>query len=266
MKTRDLSPYHAESKPLSLIKTLQGILTQGWGWYQSRQAQEELILALDEVLSDECLMLRDVTIPRVPKPIPLVLISPAGLTVINPKAVQGFFRAEGKRWETLGRNDEYQLASNNLIRETWLYEKTIEGYLKKHNFKAPTNRSALIFVNPETDIESIRPRVKVIRADGIINFARQLAVAKPVFTDIDFRNTVKLLSQPRLPKETSQKNPAAPVPQDTSPAVPKQVDESIEKISQAVNFNRREWIILISMAVLLIIVLIILITLVVMSG
>ena len=266
MKTRDLSPYHAESAPLSFLKSLQGIFAQGWGWYQSRQAQEELIQMLDEVLSDEYLMLRDVTLPRVPKPIPLVLVSPAGLTVINPKNNEGFFRAEGKRWEVLGRNDEYQLAPNNLIRETWLYEKTIEGYLKKHNFKAPTNRSALIFVNPETDIESIRPRVRVIRADGVINFARQLAIAKPVFTDIDYRNTVKLLAEPRLPKEPVKKQPPETIPQPSQTAVPPKVDESIEKISQTVNFNRREWTILIGLSVLLIVVLIVLITIVVMSG
>ena len=266
MKTRDLSPYHAESAPLDFMKTIQGIFALGWDWYESRQAQEELIETLDEVLSDECLMLRDVTLPRVPKPIPLVLISPSGLTVINPKRKRGFFRAEGKRWETLGKNDEYQLAPNNLIRETWLYEKTIEGYFKKHNFKAPTNRSALIFVNPETDIESIRPRVRVIRADGVINFARQVAVAKPAFTDIDYRNTVKLLAEPRLPVEPVKKKPPETVQPQAPPVVPQKVDESIDKISRAVNFNRREWTILIGLSVGLIIVLIILITLVVMSG
>lgn len=268
MKTKDLSNYSAENTSLSFIKSIGGILTQGWSWYQSRLAQEELITILEEILSDECLMLRDVTIPRVPRPIPLVLVAPSGLTVINPKNTKGYYRAEGKRWEELRRNEEFELAPVNLIRETWLYEKTIEGYFKKHNFKAPTQRSALIFVNPETHIESIRPRVQVIRADGITNFARKLAIAKPAFTDIDYRNAVRLLTHPRMPEEKPEKKQpeSSYYPEEPKAPLPPKVDESLDKISSRVNFNRREWTILIALGVLLIFVLIALILLITLSS
>jgi uncharacterized membrane protein YukC len=66
--------------------------------------------------------------------------------------------------------------------------------------------------------------------------------------------------------EPVQKKPPETVQPQAQPVVPEKVDESIEKISRAVNFNRREWTILIALSVGLIIVLIILITLVVMSG
>ncbi|MDZ7844834.1 MAG: NERD domain-containing protein [Anaerolineales bacterium] len=265
MKTRDLSQYKAESNVLTFLRNIQGILTQGWSWYQSRKSQEELITILDEVLSDECLLLRDVTLPRVGKPIPLVLVAPSGLTVINPKNQLGYYRAEGKRWEELRKNDEFELAPSNLIRETWLYEKTIEGYFKKHQFKAPTHRSALIFVNPETHIESIRPRVRVIRADGILNFARKMAIAKPAFTDIDFRNAVNLLTHPELPKEPSMKPQPEPFSEESERTIPPKVEENIQKVSSRINFNRREWTILIALGVFLIIVLIALILLITLS-
>lgn len=265
MKTRDLSKYQAESNVLAFLKNIQGILAQGWSWYQSRKSQEELITILDEVLSDECLMLQNVNLPKVSKPIPLVLITPSGLNVINPKNHLGYYRAEGKRWEELRKNDEFELAPTNLIRETWLYEKTIEGYFKKHRFKVPTHRSALIFVNPETHIESIRPRVKVIRADGIFNFARKLAIAKPAFTDIDFRNAVKLLTQPELPKEPNKKTKPEPYTEEPEQTIPPKVEENIEKVSSRINLNRREWTIIITLGVLLIIVLIALILLITLS-
>ena len=262
MRTIDLSKYQAESGFAGVLKTMQGVFSYGWSWQQNRKSQEELIEILETVLGNDCVLLRDVEIPKVGRPIPVVLITPASLMVINPKTQQGFFRAEGKRWEELGRDDEYKPASNNLIRETWLYQKTIEGYLKQHNFSAPTDRGVMIFVSPETHVESIRPRVRIIQADGIKNFARELAISKPVFSDIDFRSVVRLLSDPRLPeKQKIKKGPSektAKMPERMA-----KVDENLEKVTNRINFSRREWVVVGSLVALVIIVLIILITLVI---
>lgn len=265
MRTIDLSKYQSETGGTGgVLKRLQGMFSYGWSWQQSRKNQEELIEILGSVLGNDCVLVRDVEIPRVGRPIPLVLLTPSTLLVINPKSQQGFFRAEGKRWEELGRDDEYRLAQNNLIRETWLYQKTIEGYLKQHNFSAPMDRGVMIFVSPETVVESIRPRVRVIQADGIKNFARELSIAKPVFSDMDFRTAINLLSNPRLPDKTKKKKAPPPPPAtDTSP-VPEalaKVDQEIGKATRRANFTRREWVIIISLVILVIVVLIILILL-----
>ena len=264
MRTIDLSKYQAESGFAGILKTIQGVFSYGWSWQQTRKSQEELIEILETVLGNDCVLLRDVMIPRVGRPIPVVLVTPASLMVINPKTQQGFFRAEGKIWEELGRDDEYKPAPNNLIRETWLYQKTIEGYLKQHNFSAPTDRGVMIFVSPETHVESIRPRVRIIQADGIKNFARELAISKPVFSDMDFRSAVRLLSEPRLPeKQKGKKGPrekAAKMPETMT-----KVDENLEKVTKRINFSRREWVIVGSLVGLVIIVLIILITVVILT-
>jgi hypothetical protein len=264
MRTIDLSKYQAEPGISGMLKTLQGSLAYGYSWNQSRKSQEELAEILGSVLGNECVLLRDVNIPKVTRPIPMVLITPAVLLVINPKSVQGFFRAEGKHWEELGGNNEYRPAMNNLIRETWLYHKTIEGYYKQHNFSAPMDRGVMIFVSPETVVESIRPRVRVVQADGIKNFARELSISKPVFSDRDFREAVKLLTNPRMP--VKEKKPKVPPPELAEPApVPEplvKVDESINKVARKANFTRREWVIVGILIVLLIIVLIVLIGLI----
>lgn len=262
MRTIDLSKFQSESGAGGILKSIQGMFSYGASWRSSRKAQEELIEILETVLGNDCVLLRDIEIPRVGRPIPLVLITPASLMVINPKSLPGFFRAEGKRWEVLGRNDEYQRAPDNLIRETWLYQKTIEGYLKQHNFSAPTDRGVLIFVSPETHVESIRPRVRVIQSDGIKNFARELAISKPVFSEMDFRTVVRLLSEPRLPDKQSLKKP----PKETDIAAQEtidKVDQSLEKVTTKINFTRREWIIVGILSLLVIVVLVILITLVI---
>jgi len=262
MRTIDLSKFQTESGLAGIFNALRGILSYGWHWQQSRKNQEELVEVLDTVLGNDCTLLRNVNIPHVGRPIPVVLLTPASLMVINPKSQQGFFRAEGKRWEELGRNDEYKLASNNLIRETWLYQKTIEGYLKQHNFSIPADRGVMIFVSPETVIETIRPRVRVIQADGIKNFARELAISKPVFSDMDFRNAIKLLSNPQIPAKVKPKK--APR-EETSPvpdAVAK-VDESLGRVTNRINFTRKEWTIVAGLIAVVIVVLIILITLVI---
>ncbi len=262
MKIIDLSKFQAEPGIAGIFKTIQGIFSYGWSWQQSRKNQEALVEVLETVLGNDCVLLRDVNIPQVGRPIPVVLITPASLIVINPKSQQGFFRAEGKRWEEMGRDDEFQLAANNLIRETWLYQKTIEGYLKQHNFSAPMDRGVMIFVSPETNVESIRPRVRVIQADGIKNFARELAISKPVFSDMDFGTVIRLLSEPRLPDKNKMKN----IPQDmldTSPDTAAKVDESLGRVTNKINFTRREWITVGSLVALLIVVLVILITLVI---
>jgi hypothetical protein len=241
-------------------------MSYGYSWQQSRKNQEELIEILGSVLGNECVLLRDVNIPKVNRPIPLVLVTPATVMVINPKSQQGFFRAEGKFWGELGRNDQYRPAANNLIRETWLYQKTIEGYFKQHNFTAPMDRGVMIFVSPETVVESIRPRVRIIQADGIKNFARELSIAKAVFSDMDFKAAVNLLSHPKLPpKSKQQKAPPVellePLPMDDEPDI---VDETIAKATRTFNFSRREWVIIGVLAFLLVVVFIVLAALITM--
>lgn len=262
MKTIDLTPYKNDSDVLSTLKTLQGIIVQGWSWYQSRKSQKKLISILDDILSDECVLLRNVNLPKAGKPIPLVLVAPSGTTVINPKDKKGFFRAEGKKWEVMGQGEEYKPAFNNLIHETWVFQKTIEGYLKRHNFKAPNLSGALIFVSTETHIESISPIVKVIRADGIKNFARRLAISKPEFTDLDFRNLIKLLTNPALPEKKK-----APIPEEEpSPqAEPFRFEEKLNDLVDVVNFSRKEWIIIGILIIFVILVLIALITLILLT-
>ena len=262
MRIIDLSKYHSESGLAGFFKRLQGAFTFGWSWPQSRKSQEDLIEILKTVLGNDCVMLRDVNIPKVGRPIPLVLITPASLMVINPKSVQGFFRAEGKRWEELGRNNEYRLSQDNLIRETWLYQKTIEGYLKQHNYSAPTDRGVMIFVSPETVVESIRPRVRIIQADGIKNFARELAISKPIFSDLDFRTAIRLLTEPRLPEKRPRKR-APQEPDEEMPEALAMVDETIVKTTRRLNFTRREWVVIGILIALLMVVLVVLIVLVV---
>ncbi len=264
MRTLDQSKYHSESGTGGFLKNLQGLFSYGWSWQQSRKSQEELIEILGSVLGNDCVLIRDVEIPRVGRPIPLVLLTPSCLLVINPKSQQGFYRAEGKRWEELGRDDEYRLAQRSLIRETWLYQKTIEGYLKQHNFSAPMKRGVLIFVSPETVVESIRPRVRVIQADGIKNFARELSIAKPIFSDMDFKTVINLLTKPRLPEKTKKKKASLP-PLDDTPVIPEalvKVDKEIVKAARKANFSRREWVIIVGLIALVIVVLIVLIVLV----
>jgi len=265
MRTLDQSKYQSESGTGGILKNIQGLISYGWAWQQSRKSQEELIQILESVLGNDCVLIRDVEIPKVGRPIPLILLTPSCLLVINPKSQQGFYRAEGKRWEELGRDDEYRLAQKSLIRETWLYQKTIEGYLKQHNFTAPMDRGVLIFVSPETVVESIRPRVRVIQADGIKNFARELSIAKPIFSDLDFRTAINLLTNPRLPDKT--KRTKAPLPAlDDTPVIPEalvKVDEEIVKVTRKINFSRREWVIIAGLIALVIVVLIGLIGLVI---
>ena len=264
MRTIDLSKYSSESGLGRMVKSLQGALSFGYSWQQSRKNQEELVEILGSVLGNECVLLRDVNIPKVNRPIPLVLITPAQVMAINPKSQKGFFRAEGKFWGELGRNDEYRPAPINLIRETWLYQKTIEGYFKQHNFTAPMGRGVMIFVSPETVVESIRPRVRIIQADGIKNFARELSIEKPVLSNVDFKAAVNLLTHPKLPTKSQQKK-EPPIelmePAPLSEPIAK-VDQEITKAARKINFTRKEWIIIGVLSALLIIVLIILITLV----
>ena len=123
----------------------------------------------------------------------------------------------------------------------------------------------MIFVSPETVVESIRPRVRVIQADGIRNFARELAISKPVFSDMDFRTVVKLLTEPRLPDKTKKKivAPEFLEPESEMDETLAKVDESIGKVTRKINFSSREWVVVALLVVGVIIVLIALIMLVI---
>ena len=127
------------------------------------------------------------------------------------------------------------------------------------------DRGVMIFVSPETVVESIRPRVRVIQADGIKNFARELSIAKAIFSDMDFRTAINLLTNPRLPEKTKKKKASLP-PIDVTPVIPEalaKVDKEIVKVARKVNFSRREWVIIAGLIALVIVVLIGLIVLVI---
>lgn len=125
----------------------------------------------------------------------------------------------------------------------------------------------MIFVSPETSVESIRPRARVIRADGIINFAREIATEKAIFSDIDLRTALNLLTKPRLPKKPKKEVKEVPEEPKNIPAPkPSKFDENIEKIGQVTdraNFTRREWVIIGILIALVILVLVALITFVI---
>ena len=79
---------------------------------------------------------------------------------------------------------------------------------------------------------------------------------------MDFGTVIRLLSKPKLPDKNKKKN----IPQDmldTSPDIAVKVDESLGRVTNKINFTRREWIIVGSLVALLIVVLVILITLVI---
>ena len=102
MRTIDLSKYQSPSGVSGIMKSLQGAMSYGYSWQQSRKNQEELIEILGSVLGNECVLLRDVNIPKVSRPIPMVLVTPSTVMVVNPKSQHGFFRAEGTTWSELG--------------------------------------------------------------------------------------------------------------------------------------------------------------------
>jgi hypothetical protein len=147
------------------------------------------------MLDNRYVILSDVILPGLKVPIPLVLVGPNGVCVLNPSSIRGVYRAQGENWEQMDeRRRDFKPAQPNLIMRVQFLARAVEKFLTGRGYELPEVEPVLIFTDPGVHIETVRPVVRVILIDGVERFTAGLAQGYPTLEKDDIHKIVDLFS------------------------------------------------------------------------
>jgi hypothetical protein len=231
---------------------------------ENEEAQDYVVNALNKVLDNQFVLLRNVTLEGPDIPIPLILLGPAGIQVIYASTAKGVYRAKEGVWEKLDeRSQRYQIDRPNLLERTMLMAQALDTYLSNQKLELPTSEPVLFFSDPGIHIDTTRPIVRVLMADALDRYIAGL-VTNRAFMDPDTtQKVVKILTrgldQKGLEGQVVIERDAfsfLDVPEE-GPKVHKKVvvDQSEPSVFQNIPFSKRQWLLIILLVVVNIIIL-----------
>mgnify|MGYP006300933645 CR=1 FL=1 len=242
MIVKDLTEFQNEKGNVTFVEQVRAIFEHGFSWRKAQKDQETFITMIESILSDDCFLLRNVKLPGVEKPIPLVLIAPAGISVINPQSIEGTYQAKEDVLLSLDSKGDLVPESYNPLRETLSYTNALRTYFERHNHEDLPLSGVLALTSAAAHVDSKRSSVRILPVDAIQNFAREIGASRSVFSREEKIQYIKLLVQPRPPAHSTpypEREDSPPSPADTSEIV-----RRLNAISENLNFSKRQWIFL----------------------
>lgn len=211
MKTIERSEFRAEDGTISIDRRLRGTLKFGLRWYAEMQAQAFVTDRLGKSLGADYVLIRNLAIPGTFHVLPLILIGPQGVRVLYASPARGVFRAKGDEWMVFdGGARHFRRRRPNLQTDVVANAKLIQDLLQERGYPLPEVEAVLIFANPRTHVDTARPRVRVVLADAIENFASNLLQFPPIMNQGDVDLLVESLTAA----------PAVPEPPPAPEAIP----------------------------------------------
>lgn len=175
MRIVDRSQFRDENGDVSLENKIKGVLQNGFRWLGQMAGLDEATRLLERSLNNDHALLREITLPGTTITIPMILISPQGVRVIVPSALDGNFRAKGTEWQIFdGRARQFKNHRPNLIEEGQLYSQSLLRYLERQGFGLPEIETVLLFTKPRTHVDSIRPEARIVLTDAIDHFVNNM--------------------------------------------------------------------------------------------
>jgi hypothetical protein len=259
MKLIDRSPYSIKPEGLDLVTRLRGVLEFGASWPGEIQAQQTSIKFLKRYLSDRFTLICNLKLVDPNVVIPMILVGPPGVFVIYASAIGGAFQAQGEEWLALKTGKGYVPTYPNLILQTCLMARSIDVFLKQKNLAAPGAQGVLLFTNPRIFVETVRSAARVVMSDALGKFAAGFSQAEPTLDDY----AAEMIAD-ALIASGEQEAPAEPETQVTATLPEKKGEKALS--SPEVNFNRKQWTLLIILSLLLVCVLVTFIVILVNAG
>lgn len=212
MKIIDKTPLVDESGNLSLTQRIQGMLQYGFNWPRELEAQSAIIKYFDRQLEKGYTLIRNMTLGQSGIVIPMVLIGPTGIYVIEVSHLRGRYEARGDTWN-VESGDQYKPAPINLIQRTMRMARALQAFIERQGVRIPVSIDpVLIAGDPGLHIESVRPAIKVMMIDGIKAFVNGLINGSPVLSSVQVNDFADRILNPR-PKLDMSAPAAAPEPQ-----------------------------------------------------
>jgi hypothetical protein len=202
MKTIDKTPLVDESGKLGFVQRVQGMLQFGLNWQVELQVQNVIITFFEKNLDKGYTLLHNVTLGQSGIMIPIILLGPAGIFVINLVYERGNYEASGDSWNEQSGN-QYKPARVNLIQETTHMARALQAFIERQGVQVPVDiEPVLIAGDPGVHLESTKPAIRVILIDGIKSFVAGLGNNGPVFNALTVNELVDRILEPRAPRKT----------------------------------------------------------------
>lgn len=279
MRVIERSDLRDEDGTISFQNRLKGTLNYGLKWYSEIQAQLDLTEKLSRTLQSEHTLVRNLRIEHRNLVIPMILISPQGVSVIVPNTTRGVFRAKGDEWQTFDSGKrQFKRARPNPMIEARQMADIVLQIIQEQGYGLPEAQPILMFTDPSTHVDQARPGIRIVQTDAIDHFAANHLKAEPIMDQEDIHALTEALIHPRLPEpepapegmEVPESRPLPGAESDLSSLDPFYTQDPQSK-SPALGapwyarwgLSRRQWILLAVMAFAEILILIALVVIVV---
>jgi hypothetical protein len=199
MKIIDQTPFYKDKTKLSLMDRGRVIMQFGSGWIKEVEAQNSVISVLDKVLDKKFTLLHNVTPPGLGTMVPFILVGPTGVYVLGVQHLPGMFSARGDQWGIIVGGVP-KPEKPNLLTRTERMARAIQVYLKRRGY-ADLNgvEAVLICSDPATNVDSVRPIIRVVMRDALERFAVSVSQARLVHNPETVYELVNHLMNPPSP-------------------------------------------------------------------
>ena len=212
MKIIDKTPLVDENGKLTLVNRIQGMLQYGFNWPRELEAQNAIVKYFDRQLEKGYTLIRNMPLGQSGIVIPMILLGPTGIYVIEVSHLRGRYEARGDAWN-VEAGEGYKPAPVNLIQRTTRMARALQVFIERQGVRIPvTIDPVLIAGEPGLHIESVRPAIKVMMIDGIKSFVNGLVNGSPVMSNMQVNDLTDRILNPR-PKLDMSAPPPAPEPE-----------------------------------------------------
>lgn len=193
MKIADRTSYRQENGQINILGRVQGMLKFGMAWYDLISAQDDVVSILEKALDQKYILLRNITLPDTEIELPMVLIGPPGVFMINVINDRGVYRARDDEWGMIS-GEKFVPAKINQVQRTSKLGRVLQIYLERAGFKNQFNvEPILLTANPGMHIEPVRPIVRVVMSDALERFAISIHQAKTILSDSEAIQIAKII-------------------------------------------------------------------------
>ena len=201
MKIIDKTPLLDEKGNLGFTQRVQGMLQFGFNWPKELEAQKAIVAYFERQLEKGFTLIRNMPLGASGIVVPMILLGPTGIYVIEVSHLRGRYEAKGEAWN-VEAGDQYKPAPVNLIQQTLRKARALQLYIERQGVKlAVPIEPVLIAGDPGLHIESERPAIKVMMIDGIKGFVNGLVNGQPVLRADFVTDYIDRILTPRVKQE-----------------------------------------------------------------
>ncbi len=237
MKIIDLSTLRDTTGKIPFASWLRKTLGEGQHWQSELDAQDQVMFRLEKTLGNEFTLIREVKLPGLSTPIPMVLVGPSGIFVLYATAVKGSYRARGDAWLKLDNSGNMHISNPNLPNRTRLYSEAVRKFLSQNDMPVTDIEPVLLFSQPEAFVENIKAPIRMVMCDGVESYGGSLRLLNPIFSPEETAGIVRWLSNPEGKPTIAEEISAEAQEIAPQPVIMPSEEPPMAEPAQATNFH-----------------------------